>query len=54
MHVAVDVEVPVLRPGGMIEVQESVGQFLPECRYPLDPRRELLAETVVAVTAGNR
>jgi hypothetical protein len=54
MHMAVDVEVAVLHPDGMIEVQESVGQFLPERRYRPDPRRELVTETVVAVTAGNR
>src|SRR5260370_364129 len=54
MHMAIDVEVAVLHPDGMIEVQEAVGQFLPERRNRPDPRRELVAKTVVAVPAGNR
>src|ERR1700754_2029798 len=54
MHMAVDVEVVVLHPDGMIEVQEAVGRFLPERRHRPEPRRQLVTEMVVAVTAGNR
>ncbi len=39
VHMAVDVEVAVLHPDGKIEVQEAVGQFLPERRYRPQARR---------------
>jgi len=53
VHVAFNVEVLVLYPDWMVEVEEAVGQLLPKCRDGRDPERELLAQTFEAVAARN-
>ena len=53
VQVPVDVEVLVLHPHGVVEVQPVVGELLAELRHGLDAQRERVTQAVERVTAGH-
>ena len=53
VQVPVDVEVLVLHPHRVIEVEAVVGEFLAELRHRLDPQTERVAQPVEGVAAGD-
>ena len=53
VQVAFDVEVFVLHPHRVVEVQKAVSQFLPEGRNRRDAQRQFIAQTFEAVATRN-
>ncbi len=53
MQVPVDVEILVVHPHRMVEVEPAVGELLPELRHRLDPQAERVAKPVEGVAAGH-
>jgi len=54
VQVAVDVEVLVVHPDRVIEIQRAVGQLLAELRHRLQTQGQRLAQAVEGVAAGHR
>jgi len=48
------VEVLVLDPHRMVQVQLGIGELCPELRQRLDPRRQIVMESIEGVATGNR
>ena len=54
VHMPIDVEVGVEDPGGVVEVEGVVGQFLLKRRDTPHPYSQFVAKAVVVVSAGDR
>ena len=54
VQMPVDVEVLVLHPHRVVEVEPVVGELLAELRHRLDPQGEFVAQPVEGVAAGHR
>ena len=54
VQMAVDVKVLVLHPHWMVEVERAVGQLVAELRHRVDAHRQLVAQLLEAVAAGDR
>ena len=54
MQMAVDLEVVVIHPDRMVEVQRTVGELFAELRHRLDAERQRVAQPVEGVAARHR